>query len=159
MRFRAELDRPNISGNLESTRVLLILSQDVVDRARVFVGRAKKLGELTVITESYERTEFVMKVPEPALVRDGTASREEVRRPGSQPRHTFASRLGMAGVDLRTVQRPGGGRPWRWLSSMPAWLLITHTPRSTGPRPMVRLLAGPSCKILGTLRGGVAEPG
>lgn len=58
------------------------------------VGRAKKLGELTAITESYERSP-----------------------------HTFAARLVMAGVDLRTVQRPGGWPTLAMARLYAAWLL------------------------------------
>ena len=60
---------------------------------------------------------------------------------------------------MRTVQRPVGW-PTLAVARLDARLVPDHLHAAVdGPAAMARLLAGPSCKILGTLRGGVAEPG
>lgn len=98
-------------------------------------------------------------------------------------RHTFASRLVMAGVDLRTGQELGGWRTLalvtRYVHMQPDHLKaavesLVQRPGAVGARAEAlwnldltwtsqntrRVLRGTeSCKILNWLRGGVAEPG
>jgi hypothetical protein len=96
------------------TRVLLVLSQDVLDRARVFAGRATTTLKLPVSLQIVLRAlieEGLKWADNPALLANVEGQAKEVRRIRSAPRQ--GGRAEVERDDRRSGGRRGPNSPVR----------------------------------------------